>query len=155
MAHPPTQVAAFLAGRRLAVAGVSRDPRQPANLIFRKLRSTGYEVAAVNPNATTVEGGPCFASLRDVPGVLDGLVIAVPPAAAESLVREAAAVGVRRVWLHRSFGTGSVSADAVRACEALGIDCIAGGCPMMYCAPVDIGHKCMRWLLRLAGKVPG
>lgn len=150
----PVQVAAFLGGRRLAVVGVSRDPRQPANAILRKLRSCGYEVFAVNSKATSVEDGPCYASLRDVPGQLDGVVVAVPPAASAGVVREASALGVRRVWLHRSFGTGSVSAEAARACEELGVECIAGGCPMMYCAPVDLGHRCMHWLLRLGGKVP-
>jgi hypothetical protein len=25
----------------------------------------------------------------------------------------------------------------------------------MYCAPVDFGHRCMRWWLRWQGRVPG
>jgi hypothetical protein len=28
---------------------------------------------------------------------------------------------------------------------------IAGGCPMMFCEPVDIGHKCMRWIIDVTG----
>ena len=35
------------------------------------------------------------------------------------------------------------------------IERMVGGCPMMYCKPVDFGHRCMRWLLRFGGKVPG
>ena len=27
--------------------------------------------------------------------------------------------------------------------------------PMMYVAPVDPAHRCMRWLLRWGGRVPG
>ena len=46
----------FLAQRRIAVAGVSRDTKQPANLIYRRLRGAGYETFAVNPNADEVEG---------------------------------------------------------------------------------------------------
>ncbi|MBZ0089879.1 MAG: CoA-binding protein, partial [Thermoanaerobaculia bacterium] len=45
----PAAVAEFLQGRRIAVAGVSRDPKQTANVVFRKLRDSGYEVVAVNP----------------------------------------------------------------------------------------------------------
>jgi hypothetical protein len=151
----PPDVGAFLEGRRIAVAGVSRAPNQPANLIFRKLRAAGHEVFAVNPSASEVEGGPCYGTLRDVPGPVDGLMIAAPPGAALELVRQASELGIRRVWFHRSFGQGSVSDEAVKECRALGITCIVGGCPMMYCAPVDIGHRCMRWVLRLGGKVPG
>lgn len=42
----------FLSQRRIAVAGVSRDARQPANLVYRRLRQAGHDVFAVNPNAT-------------------------------------------------------------------------------------------------------
>jgi uncharacterized protein len=62
---------------------------------------------------------------------------------------------VRQVWFHRSFGTGSVSGEAVRECNARRIQCIVGGCPLMYCEPVDLGHRCFRWWLRLRGRVPG
>ena len=36
----------------------------------------------------------------------------------------------------------------------LGIEPIVGGCPMMYCEPVDFGHKCMKWILGLQNRVP-
>ena len=144
----------FLAHRRFAVAGVSRDPAQPANLIYRRLREKGYEVAAVNPAADTVEGDPCYHRLADVPGGLDVVVIATPPDAAPALVRQCDALGVRRVWMHRSFGTGSVSPEAVEIARSHGITVLDGGCPMMYIEPVDIGHRCMRWVLRHTGGLP-
>jgi len=71
-----------------------------------------------------------------------------------SVVDDCAAVGVRRVWLHRSFGEGSVSGEAIERCRAHGISVIPGGCPMMHCAPVDPGHACMRAALRLFGSLP-
>ena len=61
---------------------------------------------------------------------------------------------MRSVWLHRSFGQGSVSKDAVEYCREHDISCIAGGCPLMYCRPVDPGHACMRWVLNLVGGLP-
>ncbi len=70
------------------------------------------------------------------------------------VVRQCAEVGISRVWLHRSFGQGSVSDAAVEAGREYGIEVIAGGCPMMYCQPVDVAHKCMRWLLGVTGKLP-
>jgi len=41
----------FLAQKHIAVAGVSRDTKRSANFIYKKLRSLGYSVFAVNPNA--------------------------------------------------------------------------------------------------------
>lgn len=145
----------FLNQERIAVAGVSRaDGAQAANIVYRKLRSAGYKVFPVNPNATEVEGDTCYPDLAAVPHGVDALVIATPPAATDQLVRECAALGVSRVWMHRSFGAGSVSDSAVRYCREHNIAVIPGACPMMYCKPVDVGHKCMLWMLRLSGGLP-
>lgn len=150
-AHPAVEE--FLAARHLAVAGVSRDPQQPANHIFRRLKDTGHTVWAVNPSADEVEGGPCYPDLAAVPGPVEGVVIATPPAAAPEVVRACAELGIGRVWMHRSFGTGSVSDEAVALCRERGIQVIVGGCPMMYCGKVDVAHRCMRWVLEVRGRI--
>ena len=154
MATLPKSVAAFLAGKRFAVAGVSRQPNQAANAVFRKLKASGYDVVPINPKATEVEGVRCYDNVGSVPGPLDGVVIATPPAAAVEIVRQCHASHVPRVWFHRSFGNGSVSDQAVNEGRACGIDCIVGGCPLMFCEPVDVGHRCMRWWLQRKGRVP-
>jgi predicted CoA-binding protein len=155
MSRPlPPDVARFLSGKRFAVAGVSRSPDQPANAVLRKLRASGYEAVPINPNATELEGGPCYPDLASVPGNLDGVIIVTHPAASEQIVRDAAARGIRQIWFHRSFGDGSVSDAAVRACAELGITPIVGGCPLMYCEPIDFGHRCFRWWLSNTKRVP-
>ncbi|MGD2216179.1 MAG: CoA-binding protein [Gemmatimonadales bacterium] len=144
----------FLAQKRIAVAGVSRNKSEAANVVYRKLRASGYEVFPVNPNAETVEGDACYPDLKSVPGGVDGVVIATRPAVTEQVVRECADLGVSRVWMHRSFGQGSVSESAVGYCRENGIEVIPGGCPMMFCQPVDFGHRCMRWILSVTGGLP-
>ena len=97
------------------------------------------------PDAPTFEGEPCFPDVAAVPGKLDGLVIATRPAVTTELVRQAIAAGVPRIWLHESLmhGGTSVSDEAVALCREHGVSLIAGACPMMYCEPVDFGHRCM------------
>lgn len=155
MAKVPEPVAEFLRGRRFAIAGASRDPGQAANAVYRKLRDSGYEVFPINPNTAEAEGVRCHSDLRSVPGPVDGVVVATHPDVAVELVRQCAERGVGHVWLRRSFGQGSVSEAAIRECEARGLECIVAGCPLMYCDPVDLGHRCMRWWLRRQGRVPG
>ena len=150
----PGPVAEFLAGKRIAVAGVSRSGKAPANAIFRRLAESGHEAIPINPNAAELEGARAWPDLASVPGTVDGLLVATHPSVAAGLVREAAARGIRQVWFHRSFGDGSVSNEAVEACRAAGIDPIVGGCPLMYCPPVDIGHRCFRWWLLLIRRIP-
>jgi predicted CoA-binding protein len=145
----------FLRLNRIAVAGVSRtNPNAPGNLIYRKLRDTGHEVYALNPHVATVENDPCYPNLKALPRMVEGLVIATAPERAGGLVSECAEAGVSRVWLHRSFGAGSVSGAAVEFCRERHISVIAGGCPMMFCQPVDWGHRCMRWILAATGALP-
>jgi predicted CoA-binding protein len=143
----PESVADFLRSRRIAVAGVSRGPGSAANAVYVKLRDCGYEVFPVNPKATQVEGAACYPDLASVPGSLDGVVVVTHPSVSADVVRQAARRGIPRVWLHRSF-QGSVSRAAVRECRKAGLSCIVGGCPLMYCEPVDAGHA---WLCRVLG----
>ncbi|MGA7616092.1 MAG: CoA-binding protein [Thermoanaerobaculia bacterium] len=154
MSTIPRPISEFLDGRRIAVAGVARDGQLPANLILRKLRDGGREVIPINPNASELEGTRCYPDLASIPGEIDGVVIATHPAVSPELVRQCGDKGVKRVWFHRSFGDGSVSEEAIRECERLGIEPIVGGCPMMYAAPVDLGHRCMRWILGWRGRLP-
>jgi len=150
----PEPVAEFLAGRRIMVAGVSRNPQHFANAIFRKLHGAGYEVVALNPNAEEIDGFTCYHDLAAVPGRIDGIVAAMHPRYGRKLVEDAAERGVGRIWFHRLLGGGSVSPEAVGECRARGIRCIVGGCPLMYVPPVDPFHRLFCWLQRRPGR-PG
>ncbi len=149
----PRSVADFLSSRRIAIAGVSRS-QGVGNAIFRKLRDAGHEVVPVNPHAAELEGVPCYPDLRSIPGEIDAVVFASHPRFALDLVHQAGERGVRRIWFHRSFGAGSVSEEAVRECRERGIEPIVGGCPLMYCPPVDLFHRGICWWLRRGGRVP-
>jgi predicted CoA-binding protein len=145
----------FLAQKRIAVAGVSRRPAgHGGNVVYKRLKDRGYAVFAVNPNADSIEGDPCYHDLASIPGGVDAVVIATAPDAAIDVARQAHELGITRVWMHRSFGGGSVSADATDFCRANGMTAIPGGCPLMYGPTSDTGHRCMRWFISLTGGIP-
>jgi predicted CoA-binding protein len=151
MATIKQAAAEFLANRRIAVTGVSRSPQDHgANVVYKRLRERGYEVFAVNPNARSVEGDPCYPALRDIPGGVEAVVIGTRPELAEETVRECVDLGIHRVWMHRSFGAGSVSPEATGYGRAHGVTVIDGGCPCMFDPTADTGHKVMRLLFRRA-----
>lgn len=150
-----SEIQSFLDQRILAVAGVSgKEKPGTANFIFRKLRDAGYTVYPLNPRLTEVEGVACYPDLLSIPEPVGGVVIVTRPESTISIVRDCAATGITRVWMHGSFAASSVSKDAVEFCRANGIMVIAGGCPMMHVRPVDFGHACMRWILKLFRKIP-
>ena len=145
----------FLSCRRIAVTGVSREPKDHGgNVVYKRLRERGYEVFAVNPNAETVEDDPAYKDLGSIPGGVEAVVLATRPEHAEATVREAAGLGITRAWMHRSFGRGSVSPEATTVGRDAGMTVIDGGCPLMFGAASDPGHKVMGACLRLTGKLP-
>jgi len=154
MREMPTEIASFMASHHVAVAGVSRSGAGPGALIAKRLRDSGHTVWLVNPAADEIGGEPCYRSLSSVPGELGSVMVVTAPADSVKVVDEAIARGVRAVWLHRSFGEGSVSPEAVERCRAAGVTVVEGGCPMMYLPPVDIAHRVFRFCLELQGRVP-
>jgi uncharacterized protein len=145
----------FLANKRVAVTGVSRQPKNHgSNIVYQRLRERGYEVFAVNPNADEVEGDPCYHDLRSIPGGVDAVVIATKPEIAEDTMRECAELGIEHVWMHRGPGPGSVSEAAADYGRQRGIAVIDGGCPCMFNPTADLGHKAMRVIFTLSGNVP-
>jgi predicted CoA-binding protein len=147
--------AAFLANKRIAVTGVSRKADgHGSNAVYKRLRDRGYEVFAVNPNAETVEGDPCYLDLKSIPGGVDAVVIATRPDAAEATMGECVELGIEHVWMHRSFGEGSVCDAATVYGRQHGITVIDGGCPLMFDPTADVAHKVMRFVFTRTGKVP-
>jgi uncharacterized protein len=145
----------FLTNKRVAVTGVSREPKgHGSNVVYKRLRERGYEVFAVNPNAEEVEGDRAYHGLRSIPGGVDAVVIGTRPEVAEETMRECAELGIRHVWMHRGPGGGSVSKAASEYGRAQGIAVIDGGCPCMFGPTADFGHKAMRAVFTLAGNVP-
>ena len=145
----------FLSQKRIAVTGVSRTPgSHGSNVVYKRLKERGYDVFAVNPNAEEVEGDRCFADLRSIPGGVDGVVIGTRPDRAQDTIRECEQLGIKRVWMHRGPGPGSVSPEAAEYGRQHGMTVIAGGCPLMFAPVSDPGHKMMRWAFSLSGKVP-
>src|SRR5262245_53378458 len=144
---------AFLAHKRIAVTGVSRKPAEHgSNAVFKRLRDRGYQVFAVNPNANTVEGAHSYHDLKSIPGGVEAVVIGTAPEKAEGTMRECVDLGIKHVWMHRSYGQGSVSATATAYGRQHGVTVIDGGCPLMFDPTADFGHKILR--LFCAGHIP-
>lgn len=155
MASIQEAASAFLAKKRIAVTGVSRNPKgHGSNIVYRRLRDRGYDVFAVNPNADEVEGDRCFSDLRAIPGGVEAVVVGTRPEHASDTMRECAELGIQHVWMHRAFGAGSVSPEAADEGRRLGIAVIDGGCPLMFNPTADTGHKLMRLVCTLSGNVP-
>lgn len=85
--------------RSVAVVGASRRRDAIGNAVLRNLRDSGYTGALypVNPHAAAIEGLPAVASVSEIDGPLDLVVVAVPAAAVAPVLEAAAAKHVQSV----------------------------------------------------------
>lgn len=158
MANIDSLVQDFLAQKRIAVVGVSDKRDTGCNLAYRKFKTEGYMVVAVNPRLTAFEGDPCYPDLQSIPEKPDAVFILTNPSVTEQIVQQCVALGIKHVWMHCMMGTKpglaagmtSVSPEAVRLCRENGIAVIPGTCPNQYLKP-DFGHAIMRGLFRTFG----
>jgi predicted CoA-binding protein len=138
----------FLAQPNLAFVGVSRDPKQFSNAVYRRLREGGRTLYPVNAHADTIEGDRSYRRLADSPCPVDGVVVMVPATSVADVVREAVDCGIPRVWLHRGPGQKPVPAEAVQICHDHGIEVVDGACPLMFEAPVRGIHRLHHFMIR-------
>ena len=143
-------VADFLALKKLAVVGVSRNRQKFGNGVYRELKAKGYQLFPINPNAETIEGERCYPNLSSLPEPVDGAVIVVPSSEVENVVKEAANAGIKRLWIQQQSDTKA----AIEFCKSHGITVIYNECILMFAKPTAFLHKPHRWVWALAGKLP-
>ena len=140
----------FLAQKTLAVVGVSRRKDKFGNVIYRELKTRGYQVMAVNPNADMVEGDRCYAGLGALPEKPQGIVLVIPPADGLKVLEDAAAAGIKYVWVQ----PGADSSVIEKRCQDLGFAAVVGECLLMFLSPVTSIHRIHRTFKSLTGRMP-
>lgn len=144
----------FLACKRVAIVGVSRRDGDFSLTMFQELSRRGYDVVPVNPYAPEVLGHHCFARVQDIQPPVEAALLMTSPEVTETVVRDCANAGIRRVWMHRAGGQGSVSAEAVRFCREQGIHVIPGQCPLMFLPQTGAVHRFHGFIRKVTGRYP-
>ena len=132
-------VSDFLSRKRLAIVGVSRNPKDFSRAIFRAFRDRGYDAVPVNPALADVDGAPCFARVQDIHPPVDAALLMTPLGLTGAITRDCVEAGVPRLWLYQR----SPAAEAL--CAAHAVPVIAGECPLMFLPSVGLIHRIHRW----------
>jgi len=140
----------FISQRTLAIVGVSRSGGKFGNMVLREMRSHGYKLYPIHPGADTLEGERVYKDFKSLPEKVGGVIVIVPPAQTEKVVREAAAAGIKRIWMQQ----GAESNAAVSFCQENGIAEVHGECINMFAHDTASFHKIHRGLWKILGKLP-
>lgn len=148
------EVQEFLAQKRIAIVGISRNPKELSRMLFRDMEQRGYDMVPVNPFIEEIEGTKCFARVQDITPPVDAALLMTSPEITEKVVQDCVDAGIRRVWMYRGGGQGAVSSEAVAFCTASGIQVVEGHCPFMFLPNEPWIHRAHGFLMKLAGKYP-
>jgi predicted CoA-binding protein len=123
----------FLKADAFGVVGASSDRSKYGNRVLRCYQMHGLKAVPVNPKEAEIEGAPCVPSVLDLPDEVTSISVITPPTVTEQVVEQAAAKGIRNVWMQ----PGAESPRAVDFCREHGINVIADG----SCLLVVLGYR--------------
>jgi predicted CoA-binding protein len=137
----------FLTSKRLAMAGVSRNPRKFGNIMFRTLKEKGYSIIPVNPNGGTIDNTVCLNALSELGSDVQNLLIVTHKRDTEQVLDEAISKGIKNIWIQN----GCETEKAIKMAREMNINLVSKACFLMYANPRGI-HKFHQVISKLVGK---
>ncbi len=145
----------FLACHRVALVGVSRNPRHFSRAIMADFLAKGYDVILVNPHAGEIAGHRCFPKVSAVTPLPEAAMLLTGSAAStEEALGECTAAGIRQIWIYKDFKGGAELNPAEEDCRTQGAEVIKGYCPFMFLPHPALIHKVHRFVAKVAGTYP-
>jgi uncharacterized protein len=149
-----SEIQDFLALHRIALVGLSRNPKDFSRMLFRDMCERGYDMVPVNPCAAELEGRRCFTRVQEITPPVEGVIVMTSRRNSARVVEDCAEAGIRRIWLHRGGGEGSASAEAVALGQEHGIQLVEGHCPFMFLPKTPFFHRIHGLVLHLTRRYP-
>ena len=139
----------FLACKKFAIAGVSRNKHKFGNTLFRELKKKNFDIVPVSPNMDSFEGERCYPSVKDLPSDVEALIIVTKPGASLSLLKEAANKGIKNIFLQQ----GAQNKEIMEYADHNGVNLICKHCILMFANPSGI-HKFHERISKFFGFYP-
>lgn len=144
----------FLAQKRFAFVGVSRQPKDFSRALFREFQTRSYQPVPVHPDVAEIEGAPCFAHVTDIQPPVDSVLLMTSAKVTDQVMRECVEAGVKRVWFYRGGTPGALTDSALETCKANGIAAIPGECPFMFFDSTPWFHRFHGFVKKITGSYP-
>ncbi|WP_248926499.1 CoA-binding protein [Paenibacillus hamazuiensis] len=115
----------ILAGAgNIAVVGLSDNPERTSHMVAEAMQKRGYRIIPVNPNAQTILGEKCYASLTDIPEPIDIVNVFRRSEHIMPVAEEAIAIKAKVLWLQ----LGIVNEEAAALAQQNGLEVIMDRC---------------------------
>jgi predicted CoA-binding protein len=145
-----SSIQSFLEPKKMAIAGVSRNPKKFGRHVYEHLKEAGYSLYPVNPNTEQLNGSACYKSISELPGDVDRVFIVTPPEQTADCVRQSLEKGIRNIWIQQRSDT----TEAMDLLADQDVDLIYNKCIFMFAEPVKGVHTFHRFISKLFGSYP-
>jgi len=140
----------FLRPRKMAITGVSRNPKKFGYQVYSALKKKGYEVYPVNPMATEIDGEHCYQNLSEIPSHVSNVLILSSREKTIPIVKDAITMGMNNIWIQQK----SDSPEAIEAALSGNANLVYGECILMFAENVEGFHKFHRGVKKFFGALP-
>ncbi|MDA3890334.1 MAG: CoA-binding protein [Salinivirgaceae bacterium] len=144
------QIDQFLAPKKIAIAGVSRDKTKFGHQVFQLLIESNFKAVPINPAASEIDGIPCYDSIMNVNEPFESLLILTPKHYTDDLLENALQKGVSNIWIQKE----SVGPNTLKIALECKSNIILNQCIFMFIEPIKGVHKFHRFCNRLFGLYP-
>ncbi len=110
--------------KKIAVVGASPKANRPSHWISEFLLSNGYDITPIRPGVAEIFGQRCYASVKEVPGSIDLVLIFRRSEEVPSIVEEAIKKGAQAIWMQE----GIVNPDALQRAKKAGLRAVMDRC---------------------------
>jgi predicted CoA-binding protein len=110
--------------RNIAVVGLSDNPERTSHMVAQAMQERGYRIIPVNPNAESILGEKCYASLTDIPEPVDIVNVFRRSEHTPEVAEEAVRIGAKVLWLQ----LGIVSDEAAAIARSGGLEVVMDRC---------------------------
>ncbi len=140
----------FLEPKEMAISGVSRNPKKFGRAVYDLLEEKGFKVYPVNPHTDEIDGEVCYRNVSSLPDHVDRLLIVTPREKTKSVLEEAVAKGIEKIWIQQR----SENEESIRFAEQNHLSLIMKDCILKFAEPVTGPHALHRFICKLFGTYP-
>ncbi len=110
--------------KTLAVVGLSSKPARPSHGVASYMKAHGYRIIPVNPKEKSVLGEKAYATLEDIPGPVEIVVVFRRPEFVPEVVERAIRKRAKVIWMQE----GVAHEEAARRAREAGLEVVQDRC---------------------------
>jgi predicted CoA-binding protein len=144
--NPRETIDLFLNSKKIAIAGVSHNPKKFGYAAYKTARDKGFDVIPVNKKGGNVDGIEMLKSVSELDPSLN-LLIVTNKQDTKKVLEDAIGRGIKNIWIQN----GCESEEALKFAAQQDIQLVSKKCFLMYSSPSGI-HKFHQTITRWLGK---